>query len=106
MPLTARPLQGMGVPETSASLLNRVAMQVGTLRYLAQQQAPPGQPGQASQTQTPVWQQPQLQAQQQAPWSQQPVPQAGVALVAGTEANRDASRSMKTYMRISKEKMA
>ena len=66
------------------------------LRYFTQQQAPPGQQGQASQVQTPVSQQPQSPTQQQAPL-QQPSAQAG-ALGAAAEEKSVASKNMNTYI--------
>ena len=68
----------------------------GRLRYFTQQQTP-GQPGQASQTQVPVSQQPQSQRQQQAPL-QQPSAQAGAALGAAAEEKSVASKNMNTYI--------
>ena len=66
------------------------------LLYFTQQQAPPGQQGQASQTQVPVMQQPQAHEQAQGPpFSQQPVLHAGAE--AGVE-NREASKSKKAFI--------
>jgi hypothetical protein len=67
------------------------------LTYFTQQQAPPAQPGQASQVQTPVSQQPQSQTQQQAPW-QQPSAQPAAAL-GDAEENNEASKKISEYIR-------
>ena len=73
----------------------RLAYRVRRLRYFTQQQAPPGQ---ASQVQTPVWQQ--SQRQQQTLWQQLPA-QAGSVLIAGPavkEAKIVARKRMVEYI--------
>jgi hypothetical protein len=71
--------------------------------YFTQQQAPPGQPGQASQVQTPVSQQPQSQTQQQAPLQQLPA-QVGAVLGAAPaviEATTATRKKTNEYIKIS-----
>lgn len=69
-----------------------------SLNYFTQQHTPPGQQGQASHTQTPVWQQPQSQTQQQELPQQLPA-HAGAAMGAAIEENNEASRKVSVYIR-------
>lgn len=67
------------------------------LGYFTQQQTPPGQHLQVSQTQTPVSQQPQSHAQQQD-FPQQLPAQAESALGAAVNENKDASKKTSRYI--------
>lgn len=88
----------MSLRDNSRRLTRFKTAEFRGLNYFTQQHAPPGQQGQASQTQTPVSQQPQSQTQQQELPQQLPA-HAGAAMGAAIEENNAASRNVSVYIR-------